>query len=239
MGRGRLRVMYRSVDAGATWEPVESTTTQALQDIAFVDPSNGWAVGGTRVETTVDGGSTWNPRFPPGRSQPAWRGLCDCEHAVCVVGVDNDGPSGCIMRTTDGGANWLQVYTAPTCRATVDRGDVCERGRGLGVGPERQPVSLSQRRCELDAGGLRQHLRPRRDVRRRHRAPGGVPHGPARDSPWSSCARSTAIRRTCSCSTSDGGATWSRLRSGPRAAARFARWPSPARACGSAVSRAR
>jgi photosystem II stability/assembly factor-like uncharacterized protein len=110
---GDFGSMYRSVDAGATWEPVESTTTQALQDIAFVDSSNGWAVGGTRVETTVDGGSTWNPRFPPG--DHSWYGVgCATASTVCVAGVDNDGPSGCIMRTTDGGANWLQVYTAPT-----------------------------------------------------------------------------------------------------------------------------
>ena len=45
---------------GATWESQNSSTSQFLQDILFIDENVGWAVGrfGVIVKT-IDGGATW------------------------------------------------------------------------------------------------------------------------------------------------------------------------------------
>ena len=52
--------ILHTTDGGTTWQTQASGTTSVLAGVAFVDVSNGWAVGweGTIVHTT-DGGNTW------------------------------------------------------------------------------------------------------------------------------------------------------------------------------------
>ncbi len=61
--------LFTTTDAGMTWTALFDDIIQPssrLQDVAFVDPDNGIAVGWSgRILRTTDGGITWNKERPP------------------------------------------------------------------------------------------------------------------------------------------------------------------------------
>ncbi len=113
---GNGGTILHSSDAGLTWQPQASGTTESLASVDFVDASHGWAVGGQNwaeddftvpgatftgvILATTDGGVTWTSQSE----------LDD--KAVADVAFVNDkegwavGTRGLIVHTTDGGAAW-------------------------------------------------------------------------------------------------------------------------------------
>jgi len=118
-------VLFRTSDAGDTWQPIVSTgpsrstnslgTGAVLIGLRFLDESRGWistsednGIGG--LYATSDGGLTWSEvAFGAGAEPPFWRfeppDFVDELTAWMVVSRSNTTPGG-LYRTEDGGATW-------------------------------------------------------------------------------------------------------------------------------------
>ena len=113
--------MAHSLDAGQTWQIVNTKTSGSLGigfldvngDVFFVDSLHGWACGGLgTIIHTSDGGATWVNQNVPSSYTSA--------HAVCVAFVDSltgwlggeydtstGDLAGTVLFTSDGGAHWV------------------------------------------------------------------------------------------------------------------------------------
>ncbi|GEM_PF-6358948 len=100
-------LIISTADGGAIWGDPHVIESVALLGIAFADEQNGWTVGGSwesavggRIYHTSDGGQTW-----------AQQDSTDYKlYAVDFIGADTGwvvGHDGLVMRTVNGGANWL------------------------------------------------------------------------------------------------------------------------------------
>jgi photosystem II stability/assembly factor-like uncharacterized protein len=100
-------------DAGASFTPETSGTTQLLTSVAFRDASHGWVAGtyGTLL-ATADGGSTWASQTNPDPSLYDLNGIAfsDTGHGWAV------GKNGTILATVDGGAHWALQASGTTAR---------------------------------------------------------------------------------------------------------------------------
>ncbi|MBU1355776.1 MAG: T9SS type A sorting domain-containing protein [Candidatus Edwardsbacteria bacterium] len=93
----------RSTDGGDTWSPIETAGI-----FHFVDTNNGWACGTQSIyhfiRNTTNGGTGWSLQYvdsTPGQFQ-----------AIQFTDLNNGwavGDSGKIIKTTDGGINWMSV----------------------------------------------------------------------------------------------------------------------------------
>lgn len=111
----------RGCDRGVDGQPVQSTCTNVLFDVAFVDATTGWAVGSDGIVVhTGDGGATWSrqelppldsiPGLGPGPGgtdlrAPHWETLTSVSFTDSRAGTVV-GPGGTILTTADGGATW-------------------------------------------------------------------------------------------------------------------------------------
>jgi len=138
---GDQGVILATTDGGATWkeqasgvpgidptcntgpggEPIESTCTNALFDVDFVDATTGWAVGSDGIVLhTGDGGTTWARQPLPSLDSIAGLGPGPGGTDLRPSGWDDlfsvsfpdpragavAGPGGTILVTADGGATW-------------------------------------------------------------------------------------------------------------------------------------
>jgi len=120
-------VFVKTVDGGRTWtsRSLDALTGGAV-DVAFLDGSTGFAVGGfgdgasdaqqraSRVVVlgTTDGGESWSVRHLG--DQPGERGwkVQFVDAATGHVSIEGPGAVGSILRTTDGGATWQRRLVA-------------------------------------------------------------------------------------------------------------------------------
>jgi len=104
--------LYKTTDGGTTLNPLNNTVGGIFQ---FVDTNNGWMIGSTvnnvgegnlnNIYHTTDGGSTWSEQATTiGKAQAIY--FSDLLHGW-VVGVN-----GLILKTIDGGTNWISVTNA-------------------------------------------------------------------------------------------------------------------------------
>jgi photosystem II stability/assembly factor-like uncharacterized protein len=100
---------YRSVDGGATWTPVFGTPT--CHAIRFATPDTGWAVG-------VRGGNTTIRKTVTGTGDGIWldQTVVPTQTLRSVFPINSNlvyavGDTGTILRTVDGGANWIAQTT--------------------------------------------------------------------------------------------------------------------------------
>ena len=97
---GDAGTIVKTTDAGMTWSPLTSGTTNALHDVYFFDATQGVAVGeqGLILRTT-DGGAGW---------QGVTSGVTDTLRSVSFSGVNgiSGGDSQTILYSTDAGASW-------------------------------------------------------------------------------------------------------------------------------------
>lgn len=62
---GNTGVILSTTDAGKTWTPQESGTTEMFNSVYFANKTTGWAVGNKGVNlSTTDAGNTWSGRAP-------------------------------------------------------------------------------------------------------------------------------------------------------------------------------
>jgi hypothetical protein len=117
--------LVRTSDGGVTFRIVTSALP-IVQWVQFVTSRHGWAAGPDGIETTLDGGSTWQVqrRFPStifrydGRVWwGAQVGFRDELHGFAFYRADQtvmSAGSGRLYYTADGGSHWqLQSYTSP------------------------------------------------------------------------------------------------------------------------------
>ncbi len=110
-----------SCNQGVNGESIESTCTNVLRDVQFVDATTGWAVGSDGIVLhTADGGANWTrQQLPPLDSisglgpgpggtdlrAPHWEDLTSVSFPDARSGVVV-GPGGTILSTADGGTTW-------------------------------------------------------------------------------------------------------------------------------------
>ena len=100
---------YKTSDGGSSWRRITGSWIY-LNDMHFMDPMNGWAVGGGPASSfialqTTDGGETWDLKGPPGQGS-LW----------CLFFVNDStgwagSESGVMYRTTNAGLSWTAKQT--------------------------------------------------------------------------------------------------------------------------------
>jgi photosystem II stability/assembly factor-like uncharacterized protein len=95
-------ILYRTVDGGESWTPVQGAKASLLRTVlvvSFIDGLTGWAGGGVIMKTT-DGGETWKTQA----AVATVREFCFLseEYGFAVGGK-------AILRTANGGTTWENV----------------------------------------------------------------------------------------------------------------------------------
>ncbi|MCD4706610.1 MAG: T9SS type A sorting domain-containing protein [Candidatus Sabulitectum sp.] len=94
-------VVTFEVDSGGFWVPGISGTNESLNDVCFIDPFRGWAVGNNGVIlTTFNGGESWEYR--PSGTTKNLNSVSFADEANGWVA----GAGGLILSTEDGGDVW-------------------------------------------------------------------------------------------------------------------------------------
>jgi photosystem II stability/assembly factor-like uncharacterized protein len=100
-GVGYYGTILHSSDRGATWTVQNSTTSEALFRIVFLDRAMGWASGGYgTLLHTRDGGKSWQKQTTNTEEHLLGLQFLDSRLGWAV------GSRGIILRTEDGGINW-------------------------------------------------------------------------------------------------------------------------------------
>jgi photosystem II stability/assembly factor-like uncharacterized protein len=123
VGVGPIGVVYKTTNGGQTWGAQASNVSGVLYSVHFVDANTGWAVGGgwsdgtnppsyiSTIVKTIDGGATWsyqmNQIFQTS-NQPRSVFFIDANSGWAV------GDNGTILKTTDGGQNWISKTSGTT-----------------------------------------------------------------------------------------------------------------------------
>jgi len=100
---GAFGSIYKTADAGATWQAQTSGVLQPLFDVDFIDEQEGWAVGRLGVILhTSDGGATWSAQASGVDKHLFAVDFFDAKRGIAV------GDWGVILATDDGGATWRE-----------------------------------------------------------------------------------------------------------------------------------
>jgi photosystem II stability/assembly factor-like uncharacterized protein len=97
---GKSGLILATEDAGKTWSPRPSKTTENLMDVAFVGQQGWIAAYAGRILHTVDGGKTWSEQNSGTKQTLETIYFHDAQHGWAA------GWAGTVLRTTDGGATW-------------------------------------------------------------------------------------------------------------------------------------
>lgn len=111
---GNNGAIIATTDGGASWTLQTSNVTSSLVSIDFSDVNNGWAVG-TNPEVilhTTNGGFTWNIQLDT-ITTPNYFTRIKSDKINTEVGWAIGG-GGLILRTNNGGSNWLNQKLAIT-----------------------------------------------------------------------------------------------------------------------------
>ena len=115
---GAYASVLKTTDAGATWMVKRTGYNYNLNTIFFIDENNGWAAGGTwlllgnqcKIIHTTDGGETWYEQNPTINGQVFSMFFTSANNGVAVC------ESGKILKTSDGGNNWVLVPSGETAQ---------------------------------------------------------------------------------------------------------------------------
>jgi photosystem II stability/assembly factor-like uncharacterized protein len=98
-----------SADNGATWEwALADSQPSGGKDVFFYNSTHGWAVSGSTVYRTADGGATWHASDSGVNDLRSIHFVS--ETTGWAVGL---GLGGMIVKSTDGGVTWATNYTYP------------------------------------------------------------------------------------------------------------------------------
>jgi photosystem II stability/assembly factor-like uncharacterized protein len=94
--------LWRTSDYGAHWTARVLLKKVRLEDIAFVSPMRGWAVGGATLWGTTDGGTSWQ-KVPHTATPGGYASIQCIGNDVWAVG------SGRILHSPDAGKSWRSL----------------------------------------------------------------------------------------------------------------------------------
>ena len=101
--------VLKSTDGGANWSEIFDNKGQEMGTLYFADELEGWIVG-YRSDTlwhTEDGGTNWSPAKMPRKT--FWHEFAFMDKDTAWLTGGSSG-SGKILKTTDGGLSWVEVY---------------------------------------------------------------------------------------------------------------------------------
>lgn len=105
----------QSLFSQTTWIPTASPTTNRYDDIYFVSPDTGWAVGSEGstgyIRHTVDGGATWQNQKV---INTYMRSIEFADKNIGYAGGLGQSGMRVLYKTTDGGANWTDISSVIT-----------------------------------------------------------------------------------------------------------------------------
>lgn len=105
------KVVLRTVDGGATWNPTAKLASGTLLSIHFPDPDTGYIAGGYELWKTVDGGATW-AKAQASRIGVGFSLRFTDPRTGFLTGYVSAVPApGLIQKTADGGATWATQLT--------------------------------------------------------------------------------------------------------------------------------
>ncbi|MGI8978154.1 MAG: YCF48-related protein [Pirellulaceae bacterium] len=137
---GDRGAIWHTLDGGRNWQTQRSPATCRLETVQFLDPENGWAVGGWThpythqtsgiVLRTRDGGKNW--QIIPDLTLPALKVARFFDHKRGWAAGDGSSlyPGG-VFRTEDGGRTWIPIAKGRTLgwtAADFRNGDRYQRG---------------------------------------------------------------------------------------------------------------
>lgn len=124
--------IYRTTDAGQSWNLVDDVAPAALTAFTFVNANSGLAVGkGKFALATSDGGVTWTPVTINAGAAGVDLGAVDCFNPNRCAAAAVDGSQ--VFTTEDGGAAWQSVATSANGAVAVG---YASASRIAGVGAE-------------------------------------------------------------------------------------------------------
>ncbi|HEY3998669.1 MAG TPA: YCF48-related protein, partial [Candidatus Xenobia bacterium] len=108
---GKGGVVFRTADAGKTWEPQPTGVPIDLHSVYFTGTHIGWACGDNGLLLhTEDGGQTWTKQPLEGAGE-----VSDTLHRVVFIGPENGwicGDHGLLLHSEDAGKTWQVVPSA-------------------------------------------------------------------------------------------------------------------------------
>ncbi len=118
---GDYGTVIKSDDNGDNWQLQESVTINYLNAVSFVDPNNGYVVGGGEIylsgfgsiHYTSNGGTSWEMQYLNPSVRLYGISAISPNHAVAVGGyiMKHSYNTYCaIFRTSDGGINWIKQF---------------------------------------------------------------------------------------------------------------------------------
>jgi photosystem II stability/assembly factor-like uncharacterized protein len=103
------------INAQSTWMPTNSPQRDRYDDISFISPDTGWAVGSSvgegRIYHTVNGGNTWNVQKIAGSYM---RSIEFADKNIGFAGALGTSNQGVFFKTTNGGATWTDISSVVT-----------------------------------------------------------------------------------------------------------------------------
>lgn len=127
---GDSGVVILTENAGNSWDFITVPLVRNYNSIFFIDESTGYIAGGNYENTTIlkteDGGYSWNIALDQTGGE-----LNDIYFIDANIGYAV-GKKGVFLKTTDGGANWIQ-QTIPYLNANVNLNTVVFKNENFGI----------------------------------------------------------------------------------------------------------
>jgi photosystem II stability/assembly factor-like uncharacterized protein len=119
--------IIKSNDGGNSWSSVTTPISDKINNAFFIDQNTGWIVAASRIFKTTDGGSTWSEQND---------GTSATLYGIDFINATTGwivGTSRTILKTTDGGLNWISQIASQSLVFLYDV-DFVNQNFGFAVG---------------------------------------------------------------------------------------------------------
>ncbi len=112
------------------WKHIPPATNASFRGLSVADDNVAWVSGSKGwVGTSIDGGNNWNFKQVKGYEQCDFRSLYAFSASTAIIA--NAGTPACILRTTDSGRSWTEVYRKADTNAFIDGIDFWNGQEGM------------------------------------------------------------------------------------------------------------